>query len=218
MNELKLLFPEIIPEAWPRLEAWAALMREWNPKINLVSRKDIDNLEIRHLAHCLAITRVLKLMNGARVLDVGTGGGLPGLPMAICYPQAHFLLIDSVGKKIKVVEDIAERLGLENVDVRHGRVETLNRQFDFVTGRAVTALPEFVGWVRTLLRRGAKHSLENGILYWKGGDLEPELKALRIRPRHIFQVQDYLSDPWFDGKYIVHLLAQDLKHAKTGPA
>lgn len=218
MDELKTLFPEVIPDAWPRLEAWAALTREWNTKINLISRKDIDNLESKHLAHCLVVTRFLKLMHGTRVLDVGTGGGLPGLPMVICYPQAKFLLIDSVGKKIKVVQDIVEKLELKNVDVRHGRVETLNREFDFVTGRAVTALPEFVSWVKHLVRRGAKNSIENGILYWKGGDLEPELQALGLRPRHIYLIQDYLTDPWFEGKYILHLLAQDLKHAKRPPA
>ncbi|MGE9296772.1 MAG: 16S rRNA (guanine(527)-N(7))-methyltransferase RsmG, partial [Puniceicoccales bacterium] len=133
MDSLKPLFPNLDDAAWERLAHWAELMREWNAKINLVSRKDIERLEEKHLAHCLVVTRVLKLMHGARVIDVGTGGGLPGLPMAICYPQAQFTMVDSVGKKVKVVEDIAKQLKLENVETRHCRVETIQREFDFVT-------------------------------------------------------------------------------------
>jgi len=213
MDALKLHFPDLDPAVWPRLEAWAALMRDWNAKINLVSRQDIERLEEKHLAHCLVVTRVLKLMAGARVLDAGTGGGLPGLPMAICYPQAHFTLVDSVGKKVKVVEDIARQLKLENVETRHGRVESLNREFDFITGRAVKELPLFVSWIRQLGRRGRKHSLENGLLYWKGGEYAEEVAAMKIQPRHAWPINDFLPGDAFAGKYLLHFLAQDLPRA-----
>lgn len=204
------VFPQVPAEAWEQLTAWAAYMREWNEKINLVSRKDIERLESKHLAHCLVITQVLKLMSGARVIDVGTGGGLPGLPMAICYPQAQFLLVDSVGKKLKAVEDIAQRLGLKNVEVRHTRAEAIKREFDFITGRAVSNLPEFVSWVRQLGRKGSKNSLENGLLYWKGGEYAEEVKALRLTPRNVWPISDFLPGKEFEGKYLLHFLAQDL--------
>lgn len=214
MQKLQTHFPDLPAETWARLETWAALMREWNEKINLVSRKDIDRLEEKHLAHCLVVTRVLKLMGGARVIDVGTGGGLPGLVMAICYPQAHFTLVDSVGKKIKVCEDIAKRLELENVEVRHCRAEEIKREFDFITGRAVKELPQFVNWVRKLGRRGKKHSLENGLLYWKGGEYEEEVAKLKIKPRHVWPINDFVPGEEFAGKYLLHFLAQDLPRAK----
>jgi len=211
MDHLQKIFPDVPDEAWPRLEAWAGLLREWNAKVNLVSRKDIEQLERHHLAHCLAITKKLKLMQGARILDVGTGGGLPGLPMAICYPQAQFTLADSVGKKIKVVNDIAERLKLKNVKALHTRAETLNREFDFVTGRAVTALPVFIGWIHKRLRFGHKHSLENGLIYWKGGALEPELAAAGLAPKHTYALNESVDDAYFAEKYIFHFGARQIR-------
>ena len=157
MELLRKRFPEIEKGTWVVLAEWAVLLREWNDKVNLVSRKDIEHLEERHLAHCLAITPHLKLMQGARLMDVGTGGGFPGLVMAICYPQARFTLVDSVGKKIAVVADIAERLGLGNVEVRHGRAEAVKKEFGFITGRAVKNLPEVFSWIRGNLRRGQRN-------------------------------------------------------------
>ena len=210
-------FPEIPESAWPLLERWAAGMREWNEKVNLVSRKDIDNLERKHLAHCLAITRKLKLMNGARVIDIGTGGGMPGVPMAICYPHARFTLIDSVGKKIKVVSDLVEQLELKNVEVIHGRVETVKREFDFAMGRAVTQLPAFISWARKLIRPGKKHSLDNGILYWKGGAWEPELEGSRLQPWRVFSIGELVGDTTDDAyleKYILQFRQQDVKFFK----
>ncbi len=215
MEPIQAYFPDLPDEAWAKLNAWAALMRDWNEKINLVSRKDIERLEEKHLAHCLVVTRVLKLMAGARVIDVGTGGGLPGLVMAICYPQAHFTLVDSVGKKIKVCEDIAKQLELDNVEVRHCRAETINREFDFITGRAVKELPLFCSWIKKLGRRGKKHSLENGLLYWKGGEYEEEVAKLKIKPRHVWPISDFLPGEDFEGKYLLHFIAQDLPRAKT---
>jgi 16S rRNA (guanine527-N7)-methyltransferase len=200
----------IPPAAQPQLAALAALLREWNDKLNLVSRQDVENLERRHLSSCLAPLKFLQLESGATVLDVGTGGGLPGLPLAICYPQAKFLLVDSVGKKIRAVEDMAKRLDLKNVEVRNARAETITGGFDFVLGRAVAALPEFVGWIRGRLKPGAKHSLANGLLMWKGGDLTAELAALGVDPRQKFFLEAFFQDEYFKEKYILHFAAEDL--------
>ena len=165
-------FPDLENEAWSKLQEYCDLLREWNAKINLVSRKDANRIEINLLVHCLSITKFLRLMPKARLLDVGTGGGLPGIPLSICYPQARFTLIDSIGKKAMVVEDIVKRINLTNVEVRRGRVEELpsKKTFDFVIGRAGTALPTFFGWVQDKIAKGAKNSPANGILYLKGGD------------------------------------------------
>jgi 16S rRNA (guanine527-N7)-methyltransferase len=165
LAQYQQLFPNISEEAWTKLERWAVLLREWNTKINLISRKDIDALEERHLIHCLAITNALTLKKGARILDVGTGGGLPGLPMAICYPQAKFTLIDSIAKKVGVVQAVADALGLENVEAKQVRAEALKTQFDFVTGRAVKNLPEFLSWISDNLQTG------NQAFFSQWGDL-----------------------------------------------
>ncbi len=201
-------------EALPRLAELAALVREWNGKVNLVSRPDAAHLEKHHLAACLAPLRFLKFKGPASVLDVGTGGGLPGLPLAICYPHVKFLLVDSIGKKVRAVEDMAQRLGLKNVEVRQARAETLTGQFDFVLGRAVTALPVFVSWVRARVRRGEGHSLPNGLLCWKGGDLTAELAALGVEPRQRFFLEAFFQDEYFREKYILHFAAEDLTRAK----
>jgi 16S rRNA (guanine527-N7)-methyltransferase len=208
-------FPSIEPKAWAQLAEWAVLLREWNEKINLISRKDIEHLEARHLAPCLAVTNHLRLMKGARVLDVGTGGGFPGLIMAICYPQAQFTLIDSIGKKVAVVRDIAEQLGLRNVEARQARAESIKREFDFITGRAVKNFPEYFGWIKGNLRRGQRNSIPNGVLYWKGGDLAAEYAAIGIEPRHAFDLQAELNDPYFADKYILHFDARDVPRVRT---
>lgn len=216
VDSIKSKFPNIPETAWPILEAWAVLLREWNEKINLISRKDIEHLEERHLSHCLAITNHLKLMNGARVLDVGTGGGIPGIIMAICYPQAQFTLIDSIGKKIVVVQDLINQLDLKNVVAKQMRAEAINKQFDFITGRAVKNLPEFFSWIKGKVRRGERHSLPNGVLYWKGGELDDELTALGIQPRKTIPLEETFSDPYFEQKYILHFDARDVSRAR-GP-
>lgn len=214
MNSIRETFPELNEQAWPVLEAWAVLIREWNEKINLISRKDIEHLEARHLSHCLAITNHLKLMDGARVMDVGTGGGFPGLIMAICYPQAHFTLVDSIGKKIGVVKEIAEQLKLQNVEALHCRADTIKKEFDFITGRAVKNLPEYFSWIRGKVRRGERHSLPNGVLYWKGGAMKVEIEALGIRPRKTIRLERMLEDPFFEEKYILHFDARDMPRVK----
>jgi 16S rRNA (guanine527-N7)-methyltransferase len=200
MHRIQPWFPNLSTDIWEHLAAWSVLLRQWNTKINLISRKDIDALEVHHLAHCLAVTKHLKLMDGARVLDVGTGGGLPGVVMAICYPQAYFVCVDSIGKKIRVVEDLILQLGLKNCEARHDRVETLTKEFDFVTGRAVTSLPDFIRWTYARVRPGKKHSLENGLLYWKGGPVEDG-----IEPTRQFSLYPELPESYFEGKSLLHL-------------
>ena len=166
----------------------------------------MDRLEIKHLAHCLTITKFLRLMPKVRLLDVGTGGGLPGIPLAICYPQAKFTLMDSIAKKTMVVENIVDRLGLTNVEVRRGRVEELPKKktYDFVLGRAVTALPIFFGWVRDKVAKGSKNSPANGILYLKGGDYTEELKSSGLTPAKIWNLDKLLPEAELGDKYLIH--------------
>ena len=214
MDSMRKQFPHIEEAAWSLLETWAALLREWNTKINLISRKDIDYLEARHLSHCLSITNHLKLMSGTRIMDVGTGGGFPGIIMAICYPQAHFTLIDSIGKKITVVQDLVDKLELKNVEARQCRAEEVKKKFDFVTGRAVKNLPEYFSWIKDNVRRGERNSIPNGVLYWKGGELDDELAVLGLRPRKTISLGETFSDPYFEQKYILHFDARDVPRAR----
>ena len=203
---LKKWFPDIEQETWEKLHEYTSLLREWNAKINLVSRKDTDRLEVKHLAHCLTITKFLRLMPKARLLDVGTGGGLPGIPLAICYPEARFSLMDSIGKKVMVVEDMVNRLSLQNAEVIRGRVEELpkKKSYDFVIGRAVTALPTFFGWVQNKIAKGAKHSPANGILYLKGGDYTEELNSSGLHPAKIWNLDKLLPEAELGEKFLIH--------------
>jgi len=221
MHRLQPLFPEVAPAQWTLLARMAALHREWNAKINLVSRKDIDNLEWRHYAPCVAAVKFLRLMDGATVLDAGTGGGFPGLVLAALYPRARFTLADSTGKKIAVVADIAQRLGLRNVETRAIRVETLRREYDFVTGRAVASLPAFVRLVRERVRAGEKNSPVNGLIYWQGGALAADEAALGIAPARVLSLEETLAtlpppgeENYFHEKHIVHYRHRDLARAK----
>ena len=199
-------FPDLKEETWAGLKDYCELLRDWNAKINLVSRKDTDRLELKHLAHCLTITKFLRLMPKARLLDVGTGGGLPGIPLAICYPQARFTLLDSNGKKVMVLEDMVNKLHLENVEVRRGRVEEMpkKRSYDFIIGRAVTALPTFFKWVHNKVAKGAKHSPANGILYLKGGDYTAELEGAGPTPAKIWSLDKLLPEAELGEKYLIH--------------
>ncbi len=181
MDLIRQYFPDISPEQDRQFAMLQELYEYWNERINLISRKDIDNLEERHILHSLAIAQVIQFKPGTKILDVGTGGGFPGIPLAIMFPEARFTLVDSTGKKIKVVNEIIEALQLKNVTARQIRAEELDGKFDFVVSRAVTRMPEFLRWMRGKVRKKNFNSLNNGILYLKGGDVEEEMNSIKAR-------------------------------------
>ena len=180
------------------------LYREWNEKINVISRKDIDALSVHHVLHSLAIAKVISFKVGTKVLDVGTGGGFPGIPLAIMFPEVDFFLVDSIGKKIKVVEGVAGALGLKNVTARQVRVETMKEKFDFIVSRAVTAFPAFVALTRNRIRESSFNDLANGILYLKGGDFEEEIKDFRNRVS-IYNIPDFFEEEFFETKKLIYM-------------
>lgn len=180
------------------------LYREWNEKINVVSRKDIEALEIHHVLHSLAIAKVISFKPGTRVLDVGTGGGFPGIPLAIMFPEVNFHLVDSIGKKIKVVREVAAALGLKNVTADQVRVETMKEKFDFIVSRAVTAFPAFVTLTRNRILKGGFNDLPNGIIYLKGGDFEEEIMDFRERIA-VYRIPDFFEDEFFETKKIIYM-------------
>lgn len=179
------------------------LYEDWNLKINVVSRKDIDELYLRHGLHSLGIAKVLAFKEGAEVLDVGTGGGFPGIPLAILFPDTQFFLVDSIGKKIKVVDDVIKGLQLKNCRTRNARVEDINGQYDFIVSRAVATMPTFVRWVKGRIKEKSQHKLKNGILYLKGGDLTEELRD--FKKARIFKLADYFEESFFETKMLVHV-------------
>ncbi len=180
-----------------------ALYQDWNKKINVVSRKDIDELYLRHVLHSLGIAKVQRFNEGASVLDVGTGGGFPGIPLAILFPEVNFTLVDAIGKKIKVVQEVVEGLQLDNVTAIHSRVEDINGQFDFIISRAVAAMPTFVHWTKGKIKKDSAHERKNGILYLKGGDLTEELKGYRTV--QVFDLSEYFEEEFFETKKVVYL-------------
>ena len=186
-----------------QFKALGELYAFWNERINVISRKDIDLLYVRHVLHSLGIAKVQPFQPGARILDIGTGGGFPGIPLAILFPESEFVLVDSIGKKIKVVQAVAEALGLENVRAVHGRAEKQKGPFDFVVSRAVTNMKDFVKLVQNKISPEQRHALRNGILYLKGGDLGEELADFN-RSR-LYHLSDYFDDPFFETKKVVHL-------------
>lgn len=181
----------------------AELYKDWNQKINVVSRKDIDELYLRHVLHSLGIAKVQEFLPNTSVLDVGTGGGFPGIPLAILFPGTRFTLVDSIGKKIKVVEEVVSGLQLENVMAVNSRVEAVGQQFDFIVSRAVAAMPTFVHWVKGKIKKESVHNRGNGILYLKGGDLTEELKLYSTS--QTFNLTDYFTDDFFETKKVVYL-------------
>jgi 16S rRNA (guanine527-N7)-methyltransferase len=176
----------------------------WNNQINVISRKDIENLYLHHILHSLSVAKAVTFKPEANVLDVGTGGGFPGIPLAILFEQTHFHLVDSIGKKIKVVEAIATQLGLENVTYEQVRAEQIRNTYDFIVSRAVTDLPEFVSWVGGKIAKRNIHSFKNGILYLKGGNLEEEIKPFKKRAT-IIEIKDFFDEDFFETKKIVYL-------------
>ena len=195
-------FPEITDEQKLQFEKLEKLYTEWNEKINVISRKDMDGLYEKHILHSLGIAKVMPFADGTKVLDIGTGGGFPGIPLAILFPEVSFTLIDSIGKKIKVVEAVSEGLGLKNVTAVHGRAEKLKEKFHFVVSRAVTQMPEFLRWLKGKFEKEQFNEKHNGVLYLKGGDLAEELAGLRCE---IFQLKNYFEEEFFDTKKVVYL-------------
>tara|TARA_B110000967_G_scaffold209507_1_gene265987 strand:+ start:6369 stop:6995 length:627 start_codon:yes stop_codon:yes gene_type:complete len=179
------------------------LYQDWNLKINVVSRKDIDELYLRHVLHSLGIAKVVQFKPGTKVLDVGTGGGFPGIPLAILFPETKFHLVDSIGKKIKVVDEVVTGLGLENVKTTNGRVEELKGTYDFIVSRAVAHMETFVRWNKGKIAKKQNHLIKNGILYLKGGDLSEELKLYTSAT--IYDLPTYFEEDFFETKKVVHL-------------
>jgi 16S rRNA (guanine527-N7)-methyltransferase len=203
MDEIQKYFPyltDIQKEQFAKLEF---LYHDWNAKINVISRKDIDELYTKHVLHSLGIAKIIKFEPGTFVLDVGTGGGFPGIPLAILFPETRFYLIDVIAKKIKVVQAVAEALELKNVKAEQLRAELVKGDFDFIVSRAVTNMPDFVSWIKDKIKKKSKHELKNGILYLKGGDLTEELKDFPKATE--YNLSDYFEDEFFETKKVVHL-------------
>jgi 16S rRNA (guanine527-N7)-methyltransferase len=196
-------FKELNDEQLRRFDQLPGLYTEWNSKINVISRKDIEHLYERHVLHSLGIAKVISFAPGTRVLDVGTGGGFPGIPLAILFPQTHFTLIDSIGKKIKVVNGVSEALGLKNVEAYQQRAAEVDEKYHFVVSRAVTDFPEFYSWVKNKFLPGNFNSLPNGILYLKGGDLRAEFGRFFDKAR-FFELRDYFEEEFFESKKVVY--------------
>lgn len=179
------------------------LYRQWNEAINVISRKDIYNLYIHHVLHSLAIAKIIKFAPGTSIIDVGTGGGFPGIPLAIMFPEVNFHLVDSIGKKIKVVNEVTKALGLENVTATQSRMEEITFRYDFVVSRAVTSLPQFVALTKKNITKRSINPLHNGILYLKGGDLQEELREAGTK-NMVYPLNKLFDEPFFESKYLVH--------------
>lgn len=203
-EKLKHYFPELNETQLELYERFEKEFLQWNDKINLISRKDTENLFIHHILHSLAIAKVCKFKPQCNILDIGTGGGFPGLPLAIMFPETKFFLVDSIGKKIKVVQAITEALELKNVRSMQTRAEKVQEKFDFIISRAVTTFEDFIPWTTGKFSNIRYHDLPNGILYLKGGDLTEELSKVK-KPYKVFNISDYFEDEFFETKKVIHI-------------
>lgn len=203
MEEIVRYFPELSENQKQQFEKLGLLYHDWNAKINVISRKDIDQLYTKHILHSLAIAKIQKFEPGTYVLDVGTGGGFPGIPLAILFPETRFYLIDVIGKKITVVKAVAEAVGLKNVKAEQMRAENVKGDYDFIISRAVTNMPDFVSWIKDKIKKQHKHELKNGILYLKGGDLTEELKDFPKAKE--YNIYNFFKEDFFETKKVVHL-------------
>jgi 16S rRNA (guanine527-N7)-methyltransferase len=203
MELIHKYFPELTELQIAQFSQLKDLYEDWNLKINVVSRKDIDELYLRHVLHSLGIAKVLQFKAGANMMDVGTGGGFPGIPLAILFPETNFHLVDSIGKKIKVVNEVKDGLQLQNVRTTHGRVEEVKEEYDFIVSRAVAQMETFVRWTKNKIAKKQQHELKNGILYLKGGDLSEELKD--FPKATIYDLPNFFEEDFFETKKVVHL-------------
>ncbi|OXA79614.1 16S rRNA m(7)G-527 methyltransferase [Flavobacterium aquidurense] len=203
MDEILKYFPDLTDLQIEQFQKLDFLYHDWNEKINVISRKDIDALYTKHILHSLGIAKIMKFEPGATVLDVGTGGGFPGIPLAILFPETRFYLIDVIAKKIKVVQGVVDALELKNVKAEQKRAELVKGDFDFIVSRAVTNMPDFVSWIKDKIKKQHKHTLKNGILYLKGGDLTEELAA--FPKATLYDLAEIFEDEFFETKKVVHL-------------
>ncbi|MEW5674891.1 16S rRNA (guanine(527)-N(7))-methyltransferase RsmG [Flavobacterium enshiense] len=203
MQDIVKHFPNLTDNQLEQFRKLEELYKDWNAKINVISRKDIDELYTKHVLHSLGIAKVMEFQPGAKVLDVGTGGGFPGIPLAILYPETDFYLIDVIAKKIRVVNEVAQGLGLQNVKAEQMRAENVKEDFDFIVSRAVTNMPDFYKWVKDKIKKKSNHELKNGILYLKGGDLNEELQD--FPKATLYNLSDFFEDEFFETKKVVHL-------------
>ena len=203
MEEILKQFPDLSDNQILQFQKLQSFYEDWNAKINVISRKDIDELYTRHVLHSLGIAKIIEFRPGSKIMDVGTGGGFPGIPLAILHPEVDFYLIDVIAKKIKVVNEVALGLGLKNVKAEQKRAELVKQEFDFIVSRAVTNMPDFVSWVDDKVSKKQNHELANGILYLKGGDLTEELKDFPKATE--YNLSDFFTDEFFETKKVVHL-------------
>ena len=203
MQDIVKYFPNLTDTQVEQFRKLEVLYKDWNAKINVISRKDIDELYTKHVLHSLGIAKVMAFEPGAKVLDVGTGGGFPGIPLAILFPETDFYLIDVIAKKIRVVNEVAQGLGLQNVKAEQMRAENVKEEFDFIVSRAVTNMPDFYKWVKDKIKKKSNHELKNGILYLKGGDLTEELQD--FPKATLYNLSDFFEDEFFETKKVVHL-------------
>ena len=203
MEAILKQFPDLSENQILQFQKLQGLYEDWNAKINVISRKDIDELYTRHVLHSLGIAKIIEFRPGSKIMDVGTGGGFPGIPLAILFPEVDFYLIDVIAKKIRVVNEVAAGLGLKNVKAEQKRAELVKQEFDFIVSRAVTNMPDFVKWVDDKVAKKQNHELANGILYLKGGDLTEELKDFPKATQ--YNLSDFFTDEFFETKKVVHL-------------
>lgn len=203
MDLILKYFPDLTDDQISKFQKLESLYQDWNLKINVVSRKDIDELYLRHVLHSLGIAKLISFKDGTKLMDVGTGGGFPGIPLAILFPECTFHLVDSIAKKLKVVAEVIEGLGLTNVKVTHSRVEEIDDKYDFIVSRAVAAMPTFVYWTKGKIAKAQRNDLKNGIIYLKGGDLDDELKDYKTAT--LYNLSDYFKEDFYETKKIVHL-------------
>ena len=204
MDLILKYFPNLTERQKEQFAALPDLYNDWNSKINVISRKDMDNFVEHHVLHSLAIAKVVQFKTMCDIMDLGTGGGFPGIPLAIMFPDSNFYLVDSIGKKIKVVKDVAEQLQLKNVTAEQIRAEQVQRDFDFVVSRAVTDLSQFAGWVKGKISDIHYHKLRNGIIYLKGGDLTDELAPFRKKVR-TWDIAEFFEEPYFETKKVIYM-------------